>query len=113
MSVNPSARSRSSAMYQGAEHMLVLLLRRTVVVSGGGSSANAAPVLRNAAAPTAEAAATKARRVGSVRIGVSSPAHTPYTRSRNCSRFFGTDRAAAMMAAAGSLRRTHAVTPRE
>src|SRR5690349_24713691 len=48
--------------------MFVLLASRTAVVSSGPSSAAAGPGPRRLAAPAAEAAATKSRRVCIVRI---------------------------------------------
>src|SRR4051795_1580103 len=59
----------SSATSPGGRRLLVFWASGTVVVWSGPSSAAAGPGPRRPAAPTAEAAATKPRRVCIVRIG--------------------------------------------
>src|SRR5919106_1943020 len=55
MSVKPSARSRSSAMYQGATQIEGSRRSRIVVTSGGPSAASDIGALRTLAAPAAAA----------------------------------------------------------
>src|SRR5262249_39006661 len=63
MSVNPSARSSSSATYRGAKQMLLEMGNRTVVVSGGASWANDWDRPSRPAAPADETAVRNRRRL--------------------------------------------------
>ena len=69
ISVKPSARSRSSAMYPGATQMLGSWSSRIVVVSGGPSSASDARVPNTPAAPADDRLARKSRRFWMICIG--------------------------------------------
>src|SRR5262249_56151411 len=63
MSVNPSARSSSSATYRGAKQILLEIGNRTVVVSGGASWANDWDKLSRPAAPADETVVRNRRRL--------------------------------------------------
>src|SRR3954466_15117290 len=71
MSVKPSARSISSAIYTGAVQVAGVIGRLNVVTSGGESSASDPRAPTTLAAPAHASVATKSRRVGSIRIGAS------------------------------------------
>src|SRR6516162_9776516 len=63
MSVNPSARSSSSATYRGAKQILLEIGNRTVVVTGGASWANDWDKPSRPAAPADETAVRNRRRL--------------------------------------------------
>src|SRR5262249_53728296 len=63
MSVNPSARSSSSATYRGAKQILLEIGNRTVVVSGGASWANDWDKPSRPAAPADETVVRNRRRL--------------------------------------------------
>src|SRR5690606_18982719 len=75
MSVNPSARSRCSAICPGAKQIVAPRCKRSVVVSSRSSSARERRDLSSPAAPTAaqDALARKARRLCLICIKYSSP----------------------------------------
>src|ERR1700746_102421 len=68
-SVNPSARSSSSATYTGAPQIGVPLNKRTEVVSGGPSAATRTDARPKQAAPARERVERKQRRVCKTSIG--------------------------------------------